>query len=46
MMRHAPAGLPAAQAGKMLLPLLGVLAALSMAVAAVAIVFQMQERDK
>lgn len=34
------------QAGKMLVPMLGVLAALSMVVAAIAIVLQMQEREK
>ena len=36
----------ARQAGKMLVPLLGILAFLAMAVAAVAIVLQMQEREK
>ncbi len=36
----------AAQAGKALVPLLGALAALAMGVAAVAIVLQIQERDK
>ena len=41
--RHNP---ETRQAGKALVPLLGVLAVLAMAVAAVAIVLQMQERDK